>query len=192
MTDVLLFHHAHGLTAGVGAFAERLRSAGHTVHTPDLYEGHVYDRLEDGVAYAEEVGFDTIVARGVSAAEGLGDRLVYAGFSLGVLPAQTLAQSRPGAIGAVLISSCAPPEMLGPPWPVTLPLQVHGMDGDPYFAGEGDIDTARQLTASVQHGELFVYPGTDHLFADSSLPSYRADAAELLLGRVLTFLGPLD
>lgn len=192
MADVLLFHHAHGLTAGVGAFAERLRSAGHTVHTPDLYEGNVYDRLEDGVAYAEEVGFDTIVARGVSAAEGLGDRLVYAGFSLGVLPAQTLAQSRPGAIGAVLISSCAPAEMLGPPWPVTLPLQVHGMDGDPYFAGEGDIDTARQLTASVQHGELFVYPGTVHLFADSSLPSYRADAAELLLGRFVAFLGPLD
>ncbi len=192
MAEVLLFHHAHGLTAGVGAFAERLRSAGHTVHTPDLYEGNVYDRLEDGVAYAEEVGFDTIVARGISAAEGLGNQLVYAGFSLGVLPAQTLAQSRSGARGVLLMSSCAPPEMLGPPWPAALPLQVHGMDADPYFAGEGDIDTARHLVSTIEHGELFLYPGSEHLFADNTLPSYDRPTAELLIERVLEFLAALD
>jgi len=192
MTEVLLFHHAHGRTDGVLAFAELLRTAGHMVHVPDLFEGRVFDDLADGVAYAEEIGFPTVIERGVAAADGLPSGLVYAGFSLGVLPAQQLAQTRSGALGAVLVSSCAPPEMIGPPWPAPLPVQIHGMEADPYFAGEGDIDVARALVDSVEHGALFVYPGDEHLFADSGLSSYDPAAASLLLERVLEFLDSVD
>jgi hypothetical protein len=113
MADVLLFHHAQGQTPGFLGFADELRNAGHDVHAPDLYHGRTFDDLTDGVAYADEIGFEDIVARGVGAAEGLPTGLVYAGFSLGVLPAQKLAQTRPGARGALLFHSCLPVPELG-------------------------------------------------------------------------------
>lgn len=188
MAEVLLFHHAHGLTPGVRAFAEGLRRAGHTVHTPDLYEGRVFDDLEAGVGYAQDVGFDTVVDRGVRAADALPERLVYVGWSLGVLPAQQLAQSRAGAAGAVLLAACVPPDALGGPWPDGVPVQVHGMEDDEYFAGEGDLDAARDLVAGRDDRELFLYPGDGHLIADDSLASYDEAAAELLTQRLLGFL----
>jgi dienelactone hydrolase len=188
MTDVLLFHHAQGLTPGVLAFADELRSAGHTVHTPDLYDGHTFETLDEGIDYARSVGFQKVQDRGVAAADGLPDDLVYAGFSLGVMAAQQLAQTRPGAAGALLFDSCVPPEEFGGPWPAGVRLQVHGMEADPIFAGEGDLDAARKLVAEVDGAELFLYPGDGHLFADSSLVSYDAEAAKLLTQRVLEFL----
>lgn len=189
MAEILLFHHAHGLTPGVHDFADRLRAAGHTVHVPDLYDGRVFDDLDEGVAYAREVGFDAIIERGRVAAEGLPGELVYAGFSLGVLPAQLLAQSRPGAQGALLFDACVPPSEFGGAWPEGVPVQIHGMDADPFFAGEGDLDAARALVETTTDAELFVYPGDQHLFADDSLPAYDKDAAEKLTARVLSFLG---
>lgn len=192
MSEVLLFHHAQGQTAGFLAFADELRRAGHLVHTPDLYGGRVFEALDDGVAHAGSVGFGKILELGVRAAEGLPEALVYAGFSLGVMPAQKLAQTRPGARGALLFESCVPVSEFGASWPVGLPVQVHGMDADPYFAGEGDIDHARALVASAQDAELFVYPGNCHLFADSSLATYDANAAKLLTSRTLEFLERLD
>ena len=188
MAEVLLFHHAQGLTEGVVAFADRLRDAGHTVHTPDSFEGRTFATLDEGLGYARETGFDTVVERSVRAADALPTGLVYAGFSLGVLPAQQLAQNRPGARGALLLESCVPPAEFGGPWPAGVPVQVHGMDADPFFAGEGDIDAARALVAEATDGELFVYPGDRHLFADSSLATYDATAAALLTQRVLDFL----
>lgn len=188
MAEVLLFHHAQGRTPGVVAFADELGRAGHTVHVPDLYDGRTFDDLEAGVGYAREVGFGTILERGVDAAEGLPAGLVYAGFSLGVMPAQRLAQLRPGAAGALLFSACIPAAEFGAPWPPAVPLQVHGMDGDTMFVDEGDLDAARELVASVDDSELFLYPGDRHLFADSSLPSYDATAARLLTERVIAFL----
>lgn len=188
MADVLLFHHAQGLTEGVVAFADRLRAAGHTVHTPDTYEGKTFGSLEDGLGYAQEVGFDTVIGRGVQAVAELPPGLVYAGFSLGVLPAQQLAQNRTGARGALLFESCVPTSEFGGAWPAGVPVQVHGMDADPFFAGEGDIDAARALVAEADDGELFTYPGDRHLFADSSLTTYDAEAAALLTQRVLDFL----
>jgi dienelactone hydrolase len=190
MTEIMLFHHAHGLTSGVSDFAETLRGAGHTVHVPDLYEGRVFDDLDQGVGYAEEVGFGTIIDRGTAAAEGLPNELVYAGFSLGVLPAQKLAQTRAGARGALLFSSCVPRSEFGGAWPEGVPVQIHGMDADKFFAGEGDIDAARALVEAAG-AELFVYTGESHLFADASLPSYDKQAATLLTKRVLAFLGGL-
>jgi len=189
MAEVVLFHHALGLTPGVVAFTDALRRAGHTVHTPDLYDGRTFATLEEGMAYAEEIGFGAVIERGVRAVEGLPAALVYAGFSLGVLPAQKLAQTRAGARGALLCYACVPVSEFGTAWPVDVPVQVHGMDADPIFVGEGDIDAARALVAEATNAELFLYPGDQHYFADSSLPSYDAEAAALLSRRVLDFLG---
>lgn len=188
MAEILLFHHAHGLTSGVRDFAERLRSDGHTVHTPDLYDGRVFDDLEGGLGYAQEVGFGTILERGKAAAEGHPDELVYAGFSLGVMPAQALAQSRPGAKGALLFQACLPTSEFCEGWPTAVPVQIHGMDADEFFVDGGDLDAARALVKETTDAELFLYPGNQHLFADNSLPSYDEQAAGLLTERTLGFL----
>jgi dienelactone hydrolase len=188
MAEVVLFHHALGLTPGVLEFAVDLRAAGHTVHTPDLFEGRTFDTLQEGVDHAQEIGFGEVIERGVRAVEGLPAELVYAGFSLGVLPAQKLAQTRPGARGALLFYSCVPPSEFGPGWPEGVPVQIHGMDRDPIFVGEGDIEAARVVVEQARDGELFLYPGDQHYFADSTLPSYDPRASELLRERVLSFL----
>lgn len=188
MAEVLLFHHAQGQTEGFTAFADELRQAGHTVHTPDLFDGRTFSSIEAGMAYAEELGFpDAILERGAQAANDLPAGLVYAGFSLGVLPAQKLAQTRDGARGALLFYACVPAKYFGA-WPDGVPVQIHGMDADPFFVGEGDVDAARELVETTDAAELFLYPGSEHYFADSSLPSYDASAAELLVQRVLNFL----
>lgn len=188
MAEIVLFHHAQGLTPGVVAFADELRHAGHTVHTPDLFEGRTFDSIEEGMSFVAELGFGEVMARGERAVEDLPAELVYAGFSLGVVPAQMLAQTRPGARGALFFYSCVPVSEFGQSWPKGVPVQVHGMDADPYFVGEGDIDAARALITEAEAGELFLYPGDQHYFADSSLPSYDAEASALLLQRVLAFL----
>jgi len=188
MAEVLLFHHAQGQTEGFHAFADELRGAGHTVHTPDLFDGRTFGSIDEGLAYVGEAGFGAILERGVSAADDLPEGLVYAGFSLGVLPAQKLAQTRPGARGALLFYSCVPVSEFGEAWPEGVPVQVHGADADPFFVDEGDIDAARELVASAQDAELFLYPGDQHYFADSSLPSYDEGATKLLTERVLAFL----
>ncbi|MCD2468924.1 MULTISPECIES: dienelactone hydrolase family protein [unclassified Streptomyces] len=188
MAEVLLFHHSLGLTEGVVAFAEELRRSGHTVHTPDLYEGRTFTDLEAGVGYAQEIGFGTLVARGERAAAELPDALVYAGFSLGVLPAQKLAQTRAGALGALLFSACVPVAEFGPAWPEGVPAQVHGMDSDPFFVDEGDLAAARALVADAADRRLFLYPGTAHLFAERGTPSFVPEAAALCLERAVCFL----
>lgn len=188
MEEIMLFHHAQGLTPGVVAFADRLRRAGHIVHTPDLFDGQTFDDLEKGMRFVRELGFGEVMERGERAVAGLPAELVYAEFSLGVVPAQKLAQTRPGARGALFFYSCVPVSEFGTAWPKAVPVQVHGMDADPIFVGEGDIDAARALIAEAQEGELFLYPGDQHYFADSSLPSYDAEASELLIQRVLDFL----
>jgi dienelactone hydrolase len=191
VAEVLLFHHAQGLTPGCLSFADELRAAGHVVHAPDLYEGNTFDDLDDGVVYAREVGFDTIGERGRLAAEGLPNELVYAGFSLGAMPGQMLAQTRPGAKGALLFHSCIPPAEFGGDWPEGVPVQIHLMEADEW-ALEGDLDAARELDDTVESAELFLYPGDRHLFADNSLPDYDENAATLLKQRALSFLGNVE
>ena len=186
MSEVLLYHHVQGLTEGVRAFGDRLRQAGHTVHTPDLFDGRSFETLEDGMTFAREAGFDALAERGVAAADGIGPDVVYAGFSFGVMIAQRLAHTRPGARGALLMYSCLPVSEFGEEWPRDVPAQVHGKAGDEFFLE--DIDAARALVDSSDRAELFLYPGTEHLFADSSLPSYDPEAAALLTERVLAFL----
>lgn len=187
MAEVLLFHHVLGRTAGVMAFADRLRGAGHIVHTPDLFDGMTFDTIDEGIAHVGAIGMDTVIDRGVASANERRDDLVYAGFSLGVLPAQKLAQTRPDAKGALLIDACVPTEFFGP-WPTGVPAQIHGMDRDPIFTGEGDLEAAQQLTESSDDTELFLYPGDHHLFADSTLATFDPDATELLVERALALL----
>jgi dienelactone hydrolase len=196
MADVVLFHHIQGLTDGVRAFAEELRASGHTVHTPDLFEGSRPPTIEDGAALVGDIGDDALRERASKAVADLPGALVYAGISFGAATAQRLAQTRPGARGALLYEACLPitGEWAIGPWPDGVPVQVHGMDEDPYFAHEGDIDAARELVESVGPAlaELFVYPGDQHLFTDSSLPSYDAAAAALVVRRSVDFLGRIS
>jgi dienelactone hydrolase len=193
MAEVLLFHHVQGLTDGVKAFADDLRAAGHTVHTPDLYDGHTFESIQDGFAYQKGVDGDALADAAVAA---LPAGLVYAGFSWGVMHAQRLAQTRPGAKGALLYEACVPitGEWAFGPWPEGVPVQIHGMDDDEFFAHEGDIDAAREIvtTLGADQAELYTYPGGAHLFADRSLPSYDAEAAGLLTRRTLEFLDRLS
>jgi len=186
MTEIVLYHHVQGLTEGVLSFADRLQQAGHTVHTPDLFDGRRFESIEEGMAFAGEAGFGTLAERGVAAAEGISPEVVYAGFSFGVMPAQQLAQTRPGARGALLMSGCLPVSEFGDAWPDGVPVHVHGKDADPFFAE--DLEAAQALVESTDGAELFLYPGEEHLFADSSLPAYDPAAAALLTERVLAFL----
>jgi dienelactone hydrolase len=187
MTSVLLFHHAQGLTDGVLAFAERLRDAGHVVTVPDLYRGKTFATVEEGVAYAEQVGFEKIVAACAEAAEELPERMVYAGMSLGVMPAQRLAQSRAGALGLLALHAAVPLDAFGDSaWPAGVDVQIHLNEGDEF----DDREVARDFVERVSgRAELFLYPGSTHLFSDNSLEDYEEESAELLLGRVLAFLG---
>lgn len=187
MAEVVLFHHVQGLTRGVAAFADELRAVGHNVHTPDLFDGRTFVSFEEGQGYVEQLGFGEVTERGVRAAETLPQEAVYVGFSLGVLPAQKLAQTRAGARGALLVHACIPVSEFGAAWPAHVPVQVHAKEADPFFAE--DIAAARALVSDCAEAELFLYPGDQHLFADSSLPSYDPDAVKLLTQRTIDFLG---
>ena len=190
MTEFLVLHHAQGVTPGITAFADDLRAAGHTVHVPDLFDGRTFDSIPEGMAFIKEQGFDAVRERGVHVADDLPPDLVYAGFSFGEMIAQQLAQTRAGARGALLFYSCIPisGEWAFGPWPDGVPVQIHGADHDPFFMDEGDVDAAREIVANVADAQLFLYPSDQHYFADSSLPSYDAEATALLMQRVRDFL----
>lgn len=184
MTEVLLFHHALGLTPGVASFAGALRAAGHVVHTPDLYDGHTFTDLDEGVAYGQSLGTEAVFEKARRAADPLPPEIVYGGFSFGVVAAQLLAQTRAGARGALFFHDCIPPEEFGTQWPEGVPLQIHTMERDEWV----DMATARRMADTVEGAELFVYPGGGHLFADETSPDYDEAAAALLRERVLRFL----
>jgi dienelactone hydrolase len=167
----------------VRAFADELRGAGHTVHMPDLYDGRTFATIDEGMGYSEEIGGPmAIVERARAAVEELPSEVCYIGFSLGVLPAQSLAQTRRGAHGAVLCYASLPLGQWGENWPERWPedvrLQLHILDGDE------DFEFAQGLAATVPGAQLFVYPGSEHYFAE-----HDEHASSLLMQRVLTFLG---
>jgi dienelactone hydrolase len=192
VAEVVLFHHVQGLTDGVRAFADHLRAGGHTVYTPDLFEGARPESIDEGVALTGKIGEDVLKARVDGAVADLPDGLVFAGFSSGAADAQRLAQTRPGARGALLYESCMPitGEWAFGPWPDGIPVQIHGNEKDPFFGAGGDLEAARELVATVgpELSELFLYPGDRHLFTDSSLPSYDTEAATLVTERSREFL----
>ncbi|MFV0286805.1 MAG: dienelactone hydrolase family protein [Demequina sp.] len=188
MAEILLFHHAHGLTEGLCAFAERLRAEGHTVHTPDTYAGLTFASLDDGVAHAESIGRDAVAHVAMRAARKHPDADVTIGFSLGSMQAQVLAQHRRGMRGCVLMGGAIPPERLGGPWPAHLPVQVHVADPDDWCTS----DEVESLRRSAPHAEVFTYAGREHMFVDPSLPDYDADAADAFEERVTGWLALVD
>ena len=184
MTDVILFHHVQGLNDDVRAFADELRAAGHEVKTPDVFDGRTFATLPEGIAHLQEIGFDTILERGRAAVVGLPTEVVYIGISLGVMPAQLLTQTRPGARGAVFLQSAVPPAAFGSPWPAAVPAQIHLTERDPeVLPPNSDLEAARAFAGTEEGVELFLYPGEEHLFFD-----YDDDAAALLKERVLSFV----
>jgi len=195
MAEVVLFHHVQGLTDGVREFAAELAKGGHIVHTPDLFDGVRPVSVDEGIAFVQSLGDDELDKRAEAAVAGLPADIVYGGFSFGGATAQAFAQMRPGARGALLYESCVSltEDWSFGPWPDGLPVQIHGMEADPFFAGEGDLAAAEELVAIVgpQLAELFTYPGDAHLFTDSSLPSYNKEATALVLHRSLEFLDKL-
>ena len=192
MTEIVVFHHALGLTDGVRALADDWRATGHVVHLPDLYEGETFGSVAEGVGHAQEVGFGTIVERGAAAVDGLSESLVFAGLSLGVMPAQYLAQTRARALGALLLHASVPPSEFGGEWPAGVPVQIHLMERDPeVLPPNGDLAAARELDATVDDAELFLYPGDRHLFTDRTLDDYDEDATRLVTERALAFLDRL-
>jgi dienelactone hydrolase len=156
------------------------------VHTPDMFGGRTFDSIEEGFGFAREAGLDMLRERAAAEADELGPELVYGGFSFGVTIAQLLAQTRPGARGSLLMYSCIPVTEFGTAWPEGVPVQIHGKEGDEFF--DEDLPPARELAETEPGAELFVYPGDQHLFADSSLDAYDPEAAALLMERVQAFL----
>lgn len=191
MPTILLFHHVQGLTPGVAAFANALRAAGHVVHAPDLLDGKLFGSIPEGVAYVQSIGFGEIIARGRAAAAAVSGPVVIMGMSLGVLPAQAIAQTRDDVRAAVLLHGAVPASEFSPRWPAHVPVHVHAMDADPEFVDSGDIDAAVELVGQSDNGDLFLYPGRAHLFTDASLSDYDAGAAALVMQRVLALLDEL-
>src|SRR5215217_2015331 len=192
MAEIVLFHSALELRPGVTAAAYRLRAAGHTVHVPDYYDGEVFDDLDEGLRKCDALGYAEIVRRAREAVAELPAGLIFAGFSLGAVPAELLAASRPGARGALLIHSAIPVEALGEfgveRWPEGVPVQVHYADDDPWVEAEevealGDA-VGRAGAAFEEH----TYPGSGHLFADPDLPEYDRASSEAMWRRAITFL----
>ena len=186
MATLLLFHHVLGVTAGLQEFADRLRSAGHDVVLPDLFAGATFDTIEEGVAFAEP-RFDLIRNKAMTLAEEVMGPFVSAGFSLGTVPAQQLAQTKDRVLGAIIYDGGEPTEAFGTAWPKGTELQVHVVENDEWI----DLDAARSLTIEAE-GELFVYPGSAHLIADSSTVNYDSEIRDRIISRSLLFLERLD
>ena len=198
MAEVVLFHSVLGLRQGVISAADRLRAAGHEVHTPDLFDGEVFDDIDDGMRKAEALGHRGVSSRAMSAVAGLPAGLVFAGFSMGTAYAELLAAGRPGALGAVLMHGAAPVEALGEffgvdRWPEGVPVQVHYAADDPWVEAEEEV---APLEAAVREAgaefEEYVYPGAGHLFADPDLPEYDRASSEAMWERVIAFLNRID
>jgi dienelactone hydrolase len=185
MAEVILFHHALGVTDGVRAFADQLRDGGHSVTVGDLFGGTTFGTIEEGVAYEEQLGWDEMIARSEAAIAPLPPQVLIGGFSLGAVYAQRLVQTREGALGALLYhGGDNPPETFEVPWPAGAELQVHVSEDDKWFNREG----CEQLVSDVPGAELFLYPGSAHLFTDRSWEEYDEAATALVIERTLAFL----
>jgi dienelactone hydrolase len=198
MAEVVLFHSVLGLSPGVFSAAERLRAAGHTIHTPDFFDGEVFDDLEEGMRKEEALGFQEIARRARDSVAGLPEGLVFCGFSLGAVHAEALAASRPGALGAVLMAGAVPVEALEEyfgieRWPEGVPVQVHYAEDDPWVEAEEEVvplgEAVRGAGAAF---EAHSYPGSGHLFFEPGVPEYDIASSEKMWERVLDFLDRID
>jgi dienelactone hydrolase len=194
MAEVVVFHSVLGLRPGVLGAADRMRAAGHTVHTPDLFEGEVFDDIDDGMRKEESLGFREIARRAEQAVTGLPAGLVFAGFSMGISYAEWLTASRPGALGAVLMHGAVPLEALTEyfgveRWPEGVPVQVHYTVDDPWVEAEQEVvPLGEDVRGAGAEFEEYVYPGSAHLFADPDLAEYDRASSEAMWERVIAFL----
>jgi dienelactone hydrolase len=191
MTEVVLFHSVYGLRPAVLSGADRLRGCGHTVHTPDLYEGAVFGNLAEARAYRDFAGLDTLLGRARDAVGGLPLTLVYGGFSMGAAIAQILVVSRPGARAALLVSGALPADELGGSWPRGVPAQIHYAAGDPLIEEEEVASVRAAVAASGASCRAFGYAVAGHLFADDGLPDFDRDSSEQMWRRIEVFLADL-
>lgn len=193
MSEIVLFHSVLGLRPGVQEAADRLRAAGHIVHTPDLFGGRVFDDMDEAVEFRDALGgIPELIRRSQMAVEGLPAALVFAGFSMGAAAAEYQTANRPGARAAILMHGALPVEAVGTGWPAKTPVTVHYAVADPWV----DADAVDALAGSVREAgsmfEAYMYPGSGHLFADPDVPEYDEASADLLWQRVLDFLRQLD
>jgi dienelactone hydrolase len=192
MAEIVLFHSALGLRPGVTAAADRLRAAGHKVHTPDYYEGEVFDDLDEGLRKCDALGYAEIARRAREAVADLPAELVFAGFSLGTVPAELLAAGMPGALGAVLMHSAVPVEGFSEfgveRWPEGVPVQVHYAAEDPWVEAEEVAALEAAVRGAGATFEEHAYPGSRHLFADPDLSEYDRASSEAMWSRALNFL----
>lgn len=184
IAEIILFHHAQGLTEGLRDLAERLRAAGHKVHTPDMYSGPVFGKLDEGLAFASRIGHDAIEEVARRAARRHPHTNTVIGFSLGAFPAQLLAQEWKKIDGLVLVAGGLPPRDLGGDWRFNVRLSVHAADPDDWIP-PGSLET---LLHHARGPHIHRYPGLGHMFVDPSSPDYDADAADLFEERLLAWL----
>lgn len=177
MTTIVLFHHVLGLTPDVVAFANDLRAAGHQVVTPDLFDGSTFTDLQAGLRHVGDMGDATLLERAEQACADLPSDVVYAGFSLGVVAAQHLLHTRPGARGAVFLHSFIAPGQLAGQWPGECPVHVFAMDHDPFFVEDGDLAAAQAWGAEHDNLHIHLYPGHGHLFLEATLPDHDPQVA---------------
>jgi dienelactone hydrolase len=195
MAEIVLFHSVLGVRSDVTGMSERMRSAGHVVHLPDLYDGKVFDDYPSAFRWLEEIGgIPELANRSRMAVAGMPEELVYAGSSNGGLAAEMLAATRPGALGAVLMHAAAPPAVLGASeWPGSVPVQVHYAVDDMFRRDDALEAFGTAVRDSGAEYELFEYDIPGHLITDPDLPDeYDKDAAALLVQRVLDFLERVD
>jgi dienelactone hydrolase len=186
MSEIVLFHHALGLTDGVRAFADRIRESGTLVDTPDLFGGRTFGTVDEGVAHAREVGLETLVDRGVAAVDGYPEATVFAGISLGALPAVKLAQTHPNARACIVISALPPTDHFEPTWRDGVGLQVHLKDADPWVLDE-DLPRARRLDEAGR-ADVYFYPGSEHLYMEQGHPDFSEQDTAVTVGRLVSFL----
>jgi len=153
---------------------------------PDLFDGRTFENVETGVEHAQSIGFDNIVERGFEAGRNMPGSYVVVGFSLGVMPAQRLAQQDPRVGGAVLCHAIVPVDHFGDGWPEPLPLDIHMSDDDPWCEEDGVV--AREVAASVPGVRLYRYRGSGHLIADSSSPDHEVEQGNLVIDRIVDFV----
>ncbi|WP_210603589.1 dienelactone hydrolase family protein [Brevibacterium oceani] len=186
MSTLVLLHSALGRTPGMDAIAERFTAAGHTVHTPDCYDGRTFTTAEAGVGHSQEVGFTTLVDRATKACADLGDQIVFGGFSLGAALAQQMGKNDPRARGVLLFHGGGFPKPTR--WQRDVPVQIH-FSVDDEWRTPGTIETLMESVARAEaQAANFLYPGSTHLFSDPTLLDYREEAADLLYSRALAFL----
>ncbi len=188
MVHVAVLHHALGLTDGVREFAGRLRGAGRDVLAPDLFDGRTFATIEEGVAHAEALGMGELIARGFAAVPAGPAPLLVVGVSLGVLPAQAIAQQRSAIIGAVLVSACLPHRSFEERWPQGVPVHIHASEDDPWFVDGGDREAAEELVARSADARLHLHPGDAHLFVDATLADFDARATDAVVASVESML----